>query len=163
MSKINIVLDLLKETQEFTLPEEDEVIDELCLSVNKEIDLSSFSFSISIYLESQVTFSGVFPPANVTLEKTDLDIIKHFDHYFLPERAHKVILSYKYNSKMYHSTFEVIGKKPLSPYPSWLWDTSVNTWLAPIPYPTTDDALMVGYEWDEERLEWSPLGGYEVV
>jgi len=163
MSQINIVLDLLKETQVFTIPEEQDIIDEICLFVNKEIDLSSFSVNIVVYLESQATFSEVFPPRNVTLEATDLDIIKTFDCLFVPTKTYTVALSYVYNSKSHRVTFDVTGTKLPAPYPSWTWNTVLNNWSAPVPYPTTDDPVMIGYEWNENNLEWTPIGGYEVV
>lgn len=40
------------------------------------------------------------------------------------------------------------GIRPVSPYPSWVWD--VDRWVAPIPKPTDPGA----WEWDEALGEW---------
>lgn len=165
MSQINLVLDLLKETQVFTIPEEHDTIDEICLFVNKGIDLSSFSVNITVYLESQAIFSEAFPPGNVILETTDLDIIKTFDCYFVPTKTYTITMSYVYNSKAYRLTFDAIGTKPPAPYASWVWNSNTNSWEAPVPYPLppSEEPLMLSYVWNENSLEWSPLGDYEVV
>tara|TARA_B110000483_G_scaffold230863_1_gene296569 strand:+ start:24 stop:263 length:240 start_codon:yes stop_codon:yes gene_type:complete len=39
------------------------------------------------------------------------------------------------------------------PYPSWVWDDTLNTWLAPVSLP--DDIWI--YLWDENSISW--VGG----
>ena len=39
---------------------------------------------------------------------------------------------------------------PAKPYPSWLLNTNICRWEAPIPYP--DDGNV--YVWDEDTLSW---------
>jgi len=47
-------------------------------------------------------------------------------------------------------TMSEIEKKP---YPSWVWDDTLNTWLAPVSLP--DDIWI--YLWDENSISW--VGG----
>ena len=42
------------------------------------------------------------------------------------------------------------GMRPVSPYPSWVWDSIVGMWVAPIPTPTDPGA----WSWDEDLGEW---------
>lgn len=44
---------------------------------------------------------------------------------------------------------------PAQPYPSWLLDTTIYDWVAPVPYPS--DGGM--YQWDEATLSWVPFVG----
>ena len=39
---------------------------------------------------------------------------------------------------------------PPKPYPSWLLNTTIYQWKAPVPYP--DDGKV--YYWDEATLSW---------
>lgn len=39
---------------------------------------------------------------------------------------------------------------PPKPYPSWVLNTSIYDWEAPIPYPTDGN----DYEWDEATTSW---------
>lgn len=40
-----------------------------------------------------------------------------------------------------------------SPYPSWVWDDGLNTWVAPISYPTNNK----NYVWDENTISWKEV------
>jgi hypothetical protein len=48
-------------------------------------------------------------------------------------------------------TLESEGWRRPSPFPSWIWDESVQDYVAPTPDP--DD----GSEWDEESQSWQPV------
>jgi len=60
--------------------------------------------------------------------------------------------SFRYNYAGIGFTFDVTAQAfiPPKPYPSWLLNTTVYQWEAPVPYP--DDGKM--YYWDEATLSW---------
>lgn len=39
---------------------------------------------------------------------------------------------------------------PPKPYPSWIWNENMNTWISPITYPS-DGGI---YSWNEESASW---------
>jgi hypothetical protein len=60
--------------------------------------------------------------------------------------------SFRYNYAGIGYTFDVTAQAfiPPKPYPSWLLNTTIYQWEAPVPYP--DDGKM--YYWDEATLSW---------
>ena len=60
--------------------------------------------------------------------------------------------SFRYNYAGIGFTFDVTAQAfiPPKPYPSWLLNTTIYQWEAPVPYP--DDGKM--YYWDEATLSW---------
>ena len=60
--------------------------------------------------------------------------------------------SFRYNYSGIGYTFDVTAQAfiPPKPYPSWLLNTTIYQWEAPVPYP--DDGKM--YYWDEATLSW---------
>ena len=60
--------------------------------------------------------------------------------------------SFRYNYAGIGYTFDVTEQAfiPPKPYPSWLLNTTIYQWEAPVPYP--DDGKM--YYWDEATLSW---------
>jgi hypothetical protein len=43
-----------------------------------------------------------------------------------------------------------MNQKPLKPYPSWVWDNTLNAWTAPNPLP---DNVWI-YLWNENDVSW---------
>lgn len=60
--------------------------------------------------------------------------------------------SFRYNYAGIGFTFDVTEQAfiPPKPYPSWLLNTTIYQWEAPVPYP--DDGKV--YYWDEATLSW---------
>ena len=60
--------------------------------------------------------------------------------------------SFRYNYAWVGYTFDDVTQAfiPPKPYPSWLLNTTIYQWEAPVPYP--DDGKM--YYWDEATLSW---------
>ena len=60
--------------------------------------------------------------------------------------------SFRYNYAGIGFTFDDVAQVfiPPKPYPSWLLNTTIYQWEAPVPYP--DDGKM--YYWDESTLSW---------
>jgi len=60
--------------------------------------------------------------------------------------------SFRYNYAGIGFTFDVTAQAfiPPKPYPSWLLNTTIYQWEAPVPYP--DDGKV--YYWDEATLSW---------
>lgn len=60
--------------------------------------------------------------------------------------------SFRYNYAGIGFTFDDVAQAfiPPKPYPSWLLNTTIYQWEAPVPYP--DDGKM--YYWDESTLSW---------
>lgn len=42
---------------------------------------------------------------------------------------------------------------PKPPFDSWILDTNIYVWKAPVPYPVVGEN-QIGYDWDEDTLSW---------
>tara|TARA_B100001996_G_C18548791_1_gene549956 strand:- start:760 stop:942 length:183 start_codon:yes stop_codon:yes gene_type:complete len=47
-----------------------------------------------------------------------------------------------------------MSNKPPKPYPSWVWDDTLNVWLAPVSVP--DNTWI--YVWEEPIINWVNTG-----
>lgn len=63
--------------------------------------------------------------------------------------------TFRYNYAGVGFTYDPISDAfiPIKPYPSWLLDTQIYNWVAPIPYPTDGK----DYVWNETTRSWVPL------
>lgn len=43
---------------------------------------------------------------------------------------------------------------PKQPYPSWTYDETTHSWIAPVPYPNDPDHM---YHWNEDTQSWVAL------
>ena len=43
--------------------------------------------------------------------------------------------------------------RPPAPLASWVWNGTLRSWEAPVPYPAGDN----GFVWSEEAQEWVPI------
>ena len=42
--------------------------------------------------------------------------------------------------------------RPNAPYPSWVWNDTLEAWESPVPYPSTEEG--VWYAWNEGTTSW---------
>jgi hypothetical protein len=49
-----------------------------------------------------------------------------------------------------NSKWNGIEFTPPAPYPSWVWDSTLKTFIAPVEYPSDDNV----YLWNEESNSW---------
>ena len=75
---------------------------------------------------------------NATKEEHGLDAIILAD-------GMPVVIGAAYNGKTF-----VVDK----PYQSWVWDSTLETFKAPISKPTTQLEKNQGYDWDESTNSW---------
>jgi hypothetical protein len=45
----------------------------------------------------------------------------------------------------------------VKPYPSWIWDDDLITWIPPIEAPKFDPENNIFYAWNEEILNWEEV------
>lgn len=130
----------------------DDIINYIQLSVNKNIDLSSFSFRINIFDNTDRTvFTSSFPYQGVTIISTDQDVLKTFDYRLIPDKLYKIIVEYSFAGRVSISEFAVTAPRPKQPYPSWIWLD--GDWVAPVPYPGQGPF----YTWNESKKKWSKI------
>lgn len=59
-----------------------------------------------------------------------------------------------------YNTLKIAEHEARKPFPSWIGYLDTMTWAAPVPRPA--DAVINGgnvrYQWDENTLNWIPLG-----
>lgn len=60
-----------------------------------------------------------------------------------------------YASEGYLYSIDIDAFVPPKPYPSWLLNTNIAKWEAPIPYPNDGKA----YIWNEQTLSWVEITG----
>ena len=41
-----------------------------------------------------------------------------------------------------------------SEYPSWVFDSALNSWIPPVPYPAVEEGSDEIYTWDENTTSW---------
>lgn len=63
-----------------------------------------------------------------------------------PYRKNYASIGYTYN-------LELDAFIPPKPYLSWILNTEIGDWVAPIPYPTDE----YEYFWNEEQITWQKL------
>ena len=160
---LKINLDLENMTEAVVLPNNETIAQTIHLGVTKNIDLSSFKFEIRIYdNDKTLLFKNTFPTNGFNLIKTDLDILKTFNFFFLPAKKYIIEIEYNYKDNNKNLNFDFVGTKPPKPFKSWVWNKT--EWVSPVPFPDNVGDVMSGemYEWNEEKLVWMPLGGYTV-
>jgi hypothetical protein len=134
----------------------------ISVGVTKNVDLTTFNFTLTVYKNDAVVYQSVFPESGVTLLKTDLDTLTTISYNFIPNTTYKLHIEYNYNNINTVHEYNYTVPKPPQPYPSWTWQN--NAWTAPVPLPDDAGSITSGtmYEWDEQNTAWVPLGGYTV-
>lgn len=125
--------------------------------------MTSFEFKVKIFDTNQeIVLDTKFPPPNVTLLETDLDVLYYLDFMFVPSIQYKLDIEYTYENNKKNIIVDFVGTKPSKPFTSWVWKNT--EWIAPVPLPNDAGDVMSGemYEWDEQNKEWLPLGGYKI-
>jgi hypothetical protein len=70
------------------------------------------------------------------------------------EATGKICIEYTNDSASIGGTYDGTNFWAPQPYPSWLKDEQLKTWVAPIPKPEINSENPKAYTWDELTLSW---------
>lgn len=112
----------------------------------------NLSFGYKLTNGPELINDETWPPPGVRYIQTDQDILQTERVYWKPEKTLTLYVWFKNAGVKKEVTYNFDTPRPVSPYPSWIWNGS--SWQPPIPYPTDGNTYM----WDESTQQWVKVG-----
>ena len=112
------------------------------------VNFVDLKFGHTLYLDGNVISISSFPPLNISYVNTDQEyLVCQQISYLKPGNTYNLYLWSENNKVRSENTFPLQIPVPEQPYPSWQWDG--QSWIAPVPYPSSED-----YDWNEQTQNW---------
>jgi hypothetical protein len=98
---------------------------------------------------------GNLPPSRVRYIESNEDILAFsVVDQLEPNTKYKIEVWIEDINYSFAGSFEITTPLPAKPYPSWIFDSNYNSWIAPVNPPMKDLPDDKRYSWNEEGQCW---------
>jgi hypothetical protein len=111
--------------------------------------VKDYKFKVILYKNGGVIVEKRYPEFGF-YELVSREPIDHIKHEFIAEHSYSIKLIAEYQDETFEQTVDFTVPRPVSPYPSWVWNGSA--WESPLPKPET--VYPFSSTWNENTKKW---------